>query len=162
MNLFVEYCVLLLGWGAACAFQDMQRKAIGNGLTLTAFAFALLHLMLTDQTLLGSTPGDAAVALIYILLLTLPGYALSRLGAGDVKMLSAIAVASNSSFALICFIVAGISMAIWYSARSHYTKLPWSFRFRFPLMVPQQKQSLPFAPFIFTGMLAAALWTNCA
>jgi prepilin peptidase CpaA len=103
----------LLIWFAICAEQDARCKQISNGLTLGAAALAIIYLALTGMTWLGSPAREALLAVTLALALTLPGYALGKLGAGDVKLMTALALASNSAYLLGTFIGAGVAMATW-------------------------------------------------
>ncbi len=103
----------LLIWFAICAEQDARCKQISNGLTLGAAALAIIYLALTGMTWLGSPAREAVLAVTLALALTLPGYALGKLGAADVKLMTALALASNSAYLLGTFIGAGVAMATW-------------------------------------------------
>ena len=77
---------VLLLWAATVAMIDWRQRRVPNGLLLLLLAPALLMLTwrgigLLEQGWLPSLSGFAAG-----LLLTLPGYAFSKLGAGDVKL----------------------------------------------------------------------------
>ena len=84
----------LLIWFAICAEQDARCKQISNGLTLGATALAIIYLALTGMTWLGSPALEALLAVTLAWALTLPGYALGKLGAADVKLMTALALAS--------------------------------------------------------------------
>lgn len=159
MNPLLSSITLLL-WGALCAYQDMQRKKISNTLTLGFFIFSLLYILVTETTFLSFNTSQAIAALAIAALLTLPGYVLGKLGAADVKMLCAIALATHSNYLIICFIGAAISIALWSAAKPIYPKFPRAFTHAFPLMDPTRKQALPYAPFVFIGMLLATALTN--
>ena len=78
-------------WLVVCAQQDIRQRQIANRLTLGALLLALFYLLWSGSTWLGTSRAEGLWALCLALLLTLPGYALGRLGAGDVKMLAALA-----------------------------------------------------------------------
>lgn len=148
----------LLCWGAVCAIKDMHSKKIKNSLTVPFLFAALFYTLITGNSLLGSAASEAYTGLVFALLLSLPGFIMGRFGAGDVKMLCALAMASNSTFLLLTVIVAAISLGLWsYLTPQHYQKLPWSFRYNYPLMNPTSGSELPYAPFVFIGMLVSAL-----
>ena len=77
---------LLLIWLALCAAQDARQRHIANGLTLGAAVLALAYLLWTGTTWLGAEAVQGGWAFLLALAFTLPGYALRRLGAGDVKL----------------------------------------------------------------------------
>ena len=91
-------------------------------------------------------------ALLIALVLTLPGYALKKLGAGDVKLLMALALATDRPTILGTVIGAGICSGIWWFCASKIL----------PSINQQVKtlslakgatvsKKLPFAPFLFGG-----------
>lgn len=147
----------LLTWGLICAIQDMRRKKINNLLTFGLLFMALSYILITGQTLTQSSTGQAMFALFLAIALSLPGYITGNMGAADVKMLSAIAIATNSHYVLICFIGAAVSIAIWTLSKPLWPKLPSGVHKAVPLMNPTTGKALPYAPFLFIGMLMATL-----
>ena len=83
----IHSAVVLL-WLGLCAVQDVRQRLLANRLTLGAALLALIYLVWTGNTWLGASVGQGLWAFFLALLLTLPGYALGRLGAGDVKPVS--------------------------------------------------------------------------
>ena len=153
------FYLLLLLWAAACAWQDAQQKRINNGLTLSGIAIALAYLLLRQQTLTGSPPLQALAAVGVMLLLMLPGYMTAKVGAGDIKMLLGLALASNVFYILICILVAAVAMVLW------VLLAPWVWRVcsskltaRIPYLAPAYQRSLPYAPFLFLGVGVASAW----
>lgn len=100
-------------WLVVCAQQDIRQRQIANRLTLGALLLALFYLLWSGSTWLGTSRAQGLWAFCLALLLTLPGYALGRLGAGDVKMLAALALASNSTYLLWSLIGAGVANVAW-------------------------------------------------
>ncbi|MEX5529501.1 A24 family peptidase [Pseudomonas syringae] len=144
----------LLIWFAICAEQDARCKQISNGLTLGAAALAIIYLALTGMTWLGSPAREALLAVTLALALTLPGYALGKLGAADVKLMTALALASNSAYLLGTFIGAGVAMATWLiiAKRAWPPTQQWvTPRYRY--MNPTAPDKYPFSPFLFAGLL---------
>jgi len=133
--------IVLLLWLALCAEQDVRERQIANTLTLGAAGLALVWLFATGHTWIGAQPADAALALALVMLLTLPGYILGRLGAGDVKLLGALALATDQWYLLGTFIGASIAATLTLQFNL-FMELP--FRFRFPTTV-------------FTSMVCMAL-----
>ncbi|RMN88255.1 Peptidase A24A, prepilin type IV [Pseudomonas cannabina] len=150
------FCLLV--WFAVCAEQDARKKEISNRLTLGAMALAAGYLFVYGQTWLGAEPADAALALLIALGLTLPGYALGRLGAGDVKLLAALALAANSTYLLCTFIGAGIAMLTWLIVgRSAWHLIHQGFTQRYRYMNPAAPDKHPFSPFLLAGLLTTAV-----
>ncbi|QKL03702.1 prepilin peptidase [Pseudomonas sp. NY5710] len=126
----------LLVWLALCAGQDARERQIANVLTLGAATLALAWLLATGCSWLGAQGSDAALALFIVLLLTLPGYALGQFGAGDVKLLGALALASSVAHVLVTFIAAGVVLVAWQLVRRG---------------ARQPRQKRPFAPCLLAG-----------
>jgi len=105
--------IALLAWLALCSGQDVRERQISNVLTLGVAACALAWLAFTGRTWVGAQATDAGWALAIVLLLTLPGYVLGRFGAGDVKLLAALALATSQDYLLGTFIGAGAALLVW-------------------------------------------------
>ncbi|RMQ09692.1 Type IV leader peptidase family [Pseudomonas viridiflava] len=145
---------LLLVWFAICAEQDARRKQISNSLTLGAAALAAAWLAGTGTTWLGAAPLEAAQTLALALGLTLPGYALGKLGAGDVKLMTALALASNSAYLLCTFIGAGVAVLIWaLLARKVQRHINQQVARRYAYMFADASDKYPFSPFLLAGSL---------
>ena len=142
---------------ALCAIQDLLKRRIANALTLGGAVLALLYGCMTGQTLIGASLGEAGLALSLALALTVPGYALKRLGAADVKLFILLALATDPSHVLITLAVACIGQIAF---KMLFNQL-------FLLNVPAVNQWLerlggfsdkqPFAPFVFLGLVASLL-----
>ena len=153
MNLL---CLLL--WFAVCADQDARCRKVSNWLTFGAGLLALAYLLTEGSSWLGSPGEHAWWALVLTLVMTLPGYALNRLGAGDVKLLVAVALASDHLHVLGTFVGAGIASVSWLLMRQKICPhIPQYVRSRYPQLAPQASNKLPYVPFLFAGFLAAAL-----
>nr|WP_262416906.1 prepilin peptidase [Pseudomonas sp. P867] len=140
-------------WLGLCALQDMRERQIANTLTLGVGLLALIYLLWTGSTWLGAPRSDGGLALVLALALTLPGYALGRFGAGDVKLLAALGLASNTEYLLGSLIGAGIAMVAWALmhqglSSSHVER------------DAQVSTKQPFAPFVLTGYAACWLWIH--
>ena len=102
--------------------------------------------------MLGASAAEGGWALLIALLLTLPGYALNKLGAGDVKLLMALALATDRPTILGTVIGAGICSGLcWFFASKILPSInqrvkTLSFSKDAPLSI-----KLPFAPFLFAG-----------
>ena len=147
----IQLCVVFL-WFIACSIQDLLQRQISNVLTFGAAALALLYLLWTGHTWLGASAAEGGWALLITLVLTLPGYALNKLGAGDVKLLMALALATDRPTILGTIIGAGLCTGAWWLFTSKI--LPsMNQRVKIPSLVnnaPVSKK-LPFAPFLLGG-----------
>lgn len=150
---------LVLLWLVLCTVQDIRQRQIANGLTLGFGLLALVYLLWAGSTWMGAPAVDGGWALALALLLTLPGYAMGRFGAGDVKLLSSLALASNADYLLGTLIGAGVTLGAW------ALLAPWVW----PLMRQglaaqlrglnvQASKKQPFAPFVLTGFAVCWYW----
>lgn len=76
----------LLAWALLIALADWRWRKVPNGLLLLLLLPALLMLLLNGQGLQSASWGESLLGAGLALVLTLPGYLVSRLGAGDVKL----------------------------------------------------------------------------
>ena len=147
----IQLCVVFV-WFAACSIQDLLQRHISNVLTFGAAALALLYLLWPGHTWLGASAAEGGWALLVALVLTLPGSALNKLGAGDVKLLMALALATDRPTILGTIIGAGLCAGAWWLFASKI--LPsMNQRVKIPSLVnnaPVSKK-LPFAPFLLGG-----------
>jgi prepilin peptidase CpaA len=134
--------IALLLWLALCSRQDVRERQISNLLTLGVAACALVWLAVTGHSWIGARASDAGWALAIVLLLTLPGYAMGRFGAGDVKLLGALGLATSQDYVLGTFIGAGGTLLVWALLRR------WARR-----RAGQGAEKQPFAPFVLVGFL---------
>lgn len=147
----IQLAVVLL-WFVACSIQDLLQRHISNLLTVGGAALAFLYMLWSGHTLLGASAAEGGWALLIALLLTLPGYALNKLGAGDVKLLMALALATDRPTILGTVIGAGIFSGLcWFFASKILPSInqrvkTLSFSKDAPLSI-----KLPFAPFLFAG-----------
>ncbi|MFQ6594967.1 MULTISPECIES: prepilin peptidase [Pseudomonas] len=152
---------VVLVWLGLCAAQDARQRLLANRLTLGAALLALIYLLGTGSTWLGAPAGQGALALVLALLLTLPGYALGRLGAGDVKLLAALALASNAEYLLGSFIGAAFASVLWLMlAPKVWALLGPVFKDPMAGLAPQSSKKLPFAPFLLVGFVLTWFWIH--
>lgn len=137
------HSLAVLVWLALCAGQDARERQISNALTLGVAACALAWLLATGHSWLGAKGSDAALAFVIVLLLTLPGYMLGQFGAGDVKLLGALALATSVDHVLGTFIGAGVALVAWQMVRRRARQ-------------PGEKR--PFAPFLLAGFAVSLAW----
>lgn len=143
--------VVILLWLGLCALQDMRQRQIANRLSLGAALLALIYLAWTGTTWLGAPASEGGWAFAVALLLTLPGYALGRFGAGDVKLLAALALASTLDYLLWSLIGAAVVQSGWVLISQRF-----SARSQMSAGAVSKKQ--PFAPFVLTGFAAYWFW----
>ncbi|WP_411390412.1 prepilin peptidase [Pseudomonas sp. MPB23] len=136
--------VVILLWLGLCAVQDMGQRQIANRLTLGAVLLALIYLLGTGSTWLGAPANEGGWAFALALLLTLPGYVLGRFGAGDVKLVAALALASTLEHLLWSLIGAAVVQAGWLLTRQWLSG-------RGDAVAKTASIKQPFAPFLFTG-----------
>ncbi|WP_397454047.1 prepilin peptidase [Pseudomonas sp. NA-150] len=153
--------ILLLAWLVACAEQDARQRQISNWLTFGAFAVFLLFVLFKGQTWLGSTAAEGGWALLLALAFTLPGYALGRLGAGDVKLLAALALASDSLHLLGTFVGAGVASIAWLLIRQYaWPHMSQWLTQRYRQLGPETSNKQPFAPFLLVGFVLVTNWIH--
>jgi prepilin peptidase CpaA len=113
--------LVLCAWAALVAWADWRSRRLPNFLTLGAVALAMLCLLFLGRSWTGASVGTAWAGFATALLLTLPGYALGRLGAGDVKLLAAMGLLSSLHVLLTTFVIGallGLLIALWHLTRS--------------------------------------------
>ncbi|MCO7514795.1 A24 family peptidase [Pseudomonas guariconensis] len=151
--------IVLLMWLALCTEQDIRERQLSNALTLGVAAAALAWLFATGHSWIGADPSDAGWALAIVMLLTLPGYMLGRFGAGDVKLMGALALATSHQYVLGTFIGAGITVLAWMLARRRLLALlSPKVRKRLQQLAEEVDEKQPFAPFVLAGFLLTAVW----
>ncbi len=150
---------VLLIWLTLCAAQDARQRHIGNGLTLGVGGLATVYLLTTGNTWLGAEAVQGAWAVLLALAFTLPGYALKRFGAGDVKLMTAFGVATDGAHLLGVFIGAALASAIWVLLGPRlWLHMSQRLRERLRYMEPEASKKLPFAPFALAGSMLTLLW----
>ncbi|UVM49802.1 prepilin peptidase [Pseudomonas sp. B21-015] len=153
--------VVLLIWLALCAAQDVRERHIANGLTLGAGGLALAYLLWTGTTWLGADAVQGGWAFLLALAFTLPGYALRRLGAGDVKLMATLGLATDGMHLLGGFIGAGLASAFWLLlAPRLWLYMSQRLRDRLRYLGPGPSKKQPFAPFVLVGMLLTLAWMH--
>jgi prepilin peptidase CpaA len=99
---------LVVAWSLAVLVTDLSVRRIPNILSLGAMAVALGVLAYSGHSLLGATWPSMLMGVVLALALTLPGYFAHWLGAGDIKLLVAIALLSGWETVLISFTVGAL------------------------------------------------------
>ena len=152
---------VLLIWLTLCAAQDARQRHIGNGLTLGVGGLALGYLLITGHTWLGADMAQAGWAVLLAIVLSIPGYILKRFGAGDVKLMTALALATDGTLLLGAFIGAALSSALWILlVPKLWLHMRQGLREHLRYMAPELSKKLPFAPFVLTGTILTLAWIH--
>jgi prepilin peptidase CpaA len=110
----------LCAWAACAAWADWQHRRLPNVLTLGGLAFALVSLLWLGRSWNGGEATSAWAGFGVAFALTVPGYLLSKLGAGDVKLLMAMGLLTDLPTLLLTFVigsVVGLALGLWPLAR---------------------------------------------
>jgi prepilin peptidase CpaA len=155
------HCFVVLIWLTLCAAQDARQRHIANVLTLGVGGLAAVYLLVTGHTWLGAEAVQGGWAFLLALLLTLPGYLLKRFGAGDVKLMTALGLATDGHHLLGAFIGAALVSALWIVVVPKLW-LHMSQRLRECLryLAPGKSKKLPFAPFVLMGTILTLIWIH--
>ena len=143
--------LVIVFWLALCALQDIRQRQIANALTLGGGLLALIYLLWVGVTWMGASAGEGGWAFALALLLGLPGYALGRFGAGDVKLLAALALATSTEYLLWSLIGSAVAMSVWVVIRQRLSA-------RLAHGPEQASIKQPFAPYLLTGFIAYWFW----
>lgn len=157
MFIYLSYTLLVI-WLAICTFIDAKTRKIPNWLIALLFIYSIYHLLVYQQTLLGYHWLDAAVAFIIALLLSLPGYIKNQFGAGDVKLLLSIALATSTQMLLYTIAGTAISLILWSIGQGmlkKYGKEPLSYAENKPIL--PNSSTLPYAPFVLAGFISGSI-----
>lgn len=153
--------IVLLIWLTLCAEQDARQQHIANALTLGVGALAMAYLLSTGTTWLGAEAVQGGWAAVLALALTLPGYRWRRLGAGDVKLMTALGLATDGQLLLGTFIGAALASVLWLLfAPKLWLHMSQGLRRRLRYMAPSKSKKLPFAPFVLAGAALTLVWIH--
>lgn len=156
MQIFV-----LLIWLTLCAAQDAREKHIANALTLGVGVLALAYLLWTGTTWLGAEGAQGGWAVFLALAFALPGYALRRLGAGDVKLMTTLGLATDGMHLLGSFVGAALASVCWLLlAPKVWPHISQRVRGRLRYLGPGLSKKQPFAPFVLMGFSLALVWIH--
>lgn len=113
--------VVTLIWLLLIAVNDLARRRIPNLLSLGAAAVALAILVVGDASVLGGSSESALLAAGIAMVLTLPAYIGNVLGAGDVKLATAMGLLSDTAMLgaglVIGALLAGLWALLWLATR---------------------------------------------
>jgi prepilin peptidase CpaA len=150
---FVFFVLLL--WAAVCAILDARTRQISNLLTYPAALLTIIYIAVTGHTLCNANLTEAVATTLLVLLLTLPGYYRNLFGAGDIKMLLVLALATGLVQLLIIFAIAGLGLLLWQiSARFFWSRLPAKIQEQ-AVYLDYRRSKIAYAPFLFLGLIIA-------
>ena len=148
----------LLLWFAVCAVQDARHRQLSNWLTLGPLVLALTYLLINGKTWIGAEADEGGWALVLCLALTMPGYLLGKLGAADVKLLAALALATDRLILLGTLIGAGLAILLWMLAGRKFFNEALQRLIRTSTQTNADKSKKhPFAPYLFSGFILSLL-----
>lgn len=99
-------------WLLACAISDWQSRRVPNTYTYGFLFAAATCLAVQGQTLSGSGWQEGVFGMAVAALLTLPGFALNRLGGGDVKLLAGLGLATGPLAVVVTFVVGTLVLVL--------------------------------------------------
>ncbi|MEO6680121.1 MAG: prepilin peptidase [Pseudomonas sp.] len=153
--------LVVIIWLTLCAVQDARHRHIANVLTLGVGAAALVYLLWTGSTWLGAEATQGGWAFLLALVFTLPGYAMKRMGAGDVKLMTALGLATDGMHVLGAFIGAGVASVLWLLlAPKVWLHMNQRFRLGVRYLDPELSKNQPYAPFVLIGMACTLYWIH--
>lgn len=103
--------LIISAWALVIASSDLRQRRIPNALLAPAATLALLVLLAQGTSPLGASGLAVAKGAGLALVLTLPGYLLRALGAGDVKLLFVIALLGGVWITLGSFAIGALLTA---------------------------------------------------
>ena len=112
---------LIVAWALGITLSDLASRRIPNVFSLGAILGGLGYLAYTGQALLAGDWLDVLLGMLLALLLTLPAYLLRWLGAGDAKLLLAIAALGGWQYVLTSFAIAGLLSGVTTLAMLQYS-----------------------------------------
>ncbi|WP_296249343.1 prepilin peptidase [Pseudomonas sp. UBA4194] len=153
--------LVLLLWFTLCAEQDIRQRRIADTLTLGAGSLALVCLFTTGHTWIGSSMVQAAAALALSMALTLPGYLSGRLGRGEVQLLWALALASDSNHLVGTLIGGVLAIVVWvFVGPMLWYRLTIRYRRKVAYLDPESPTPLPLTPFLLVGFVLTLFWLS--
>lgn len=149
--LFREAEVLVALWAALVGGSDLLRRRIPNYLVFGAVGVAGVVLTWHGATPLGDSPLALLAGVILALVLTVPGYLSRQLGAGDVKMLVAVACLGGVSLTLQAFVIGALLAGL-------VALILLRFGYRFGWQTKSGQRFLPFGTALAIGVVASLYW----
>ena len=105
--------MIVIAWSLTVGLTDIYTRRIPNMLTLGFCLVAILWLLVTGHSILNASWQSVLLATFISQLFTVPAYAAHLLGAGDAKLLLAIALLSGKDITLTSFVIASILAVIY-------------------------------------------------
>ncbi len=99
---------LLLTWAALIGWSDCRHRKIPNLLSLSASMVGVAILLLSGRSFLGAPWPSACWGAAFAVAVTMPAYALGKLGAGDVKFLVAVGLLTSLEVTMTTFVVSSL------------------------------------------------------
>lgn len=158
--------IALAVWSTLIGVIDLRHRRIPNALTLPAALSALAWMALHGKSLTGAPWMSALLAGAFGLAVTLPAYALGKLGAGDAKFLLAIGLLTSWDVTAQTFVVASLLAAAaataWWFARNAFNgwQHPWlqqTFEWVVGPGANTGQLRLPYGTLLAVGLVAALL-----
>jgi prepilin peptidase CpaA len=142
---FAETAVM--AWSLVVGFTDLRVRRIPNALTFGGCLVAITWLLVTGHSMLGVGWRSVLLAALLSQLLTVPAYMAQLLGAGDVKLLLAIALLGGKDFTLLSFVLASFIALIGCVAQRLWA--------RFHVEPTKSGRWFPFGTALGIGLLCA-------
>jgi Flp pilus assembly protein protease CpaA len=139
--------MIVAAWCLGVVFTDLRFRRIPNSLMVGAYLVAGLSLLITGHALMGPHWQSVILGVGVSLALTLPAYAARLLGAGDVKLILAIALIGGWYLTLFAFVIASILAITFVIANIIFTQFGTH-------QVPP-KRWIPFGAALSAGLLSA-------
>ena len=99
-------------WLLACAVSDWRSRRVPNAYTFGFLFAAAASLLLQGQALGGTAWQSSLLGFAFAGLITLPGFALNRLGGGDVKLLAGLGLATDPLTVVVTFVVGTLVLVV--------------------------------------------------
>ncbi|WKJ90985.1 A24 family peptidase [Methylomonas montana] len=109
---------LLIAWTCSLVLLDYRQRRLPNSLTLGAAGVAIIYLLIYGRSILGASPLSAVTAGIGVLFFLSPCLWLGWLGAGDIKLMSAIGFIGGAQILATTFVISSLltlPVALWLS-----------------------------------------------
>ena len=157
---------LLALWACSICYFDARFRRIPNALLIPALVLACTMLLWRHTSLTGAPWTSALAAAGGAALVTLPGYLLRKLGAGDVKYLFVIGLLTSWPITLHTFMIAalmaGALALLWMSLPPLAASLPrpWTrsgTALDLWLRIPLKERRMAFGSLLTVGLLGG-LW----
>ena len=150
MNAYMTIAKMsVIVWCLSVCLTDIYFRRIPNILTIGAAFAAVFSLLITGQALLGAHWQSVTIGVGVSLSLTLPAYTVRLLGAGDVKLILAIAVIGGWQLMLSSFVIASILAIVLVIAHVIFIK--------FSTLQSKPKRWIPFGAALSVGLLST-IW----